>query len=121
MNHMPLARDLRDDRSDRSFDLAAMAAARETDRSPLQARHLNEQMVRVLQTIGYDVGFVSGRGQYLWDRKGDRYLDLLSGWGVFALGRNHPDVRRALISVIEADLPNLVQMDVSVLAGVFAE
>ncbi|MCC2106012.1 MAG: aminotransferase class III-fold pyridoxal phosphate-dependent enzyme, partial [Hyphomicrobiales bacterium] len=79
------------------------------------------QMVRVLQTIGYDVGFAKGAGQYLWDRNGARYLDLLSGWGVFALGRNHPDVSRALISVIEADLPNLVQMDVSVLAGLLAE
>ena len=97
------------------FDLAALAAGREPERYGLHNRHLNEQMVRVLQTIGYDVGFTRGQGQYLWDRKGDRYLDLLSGWGVFALGRNHPDVSRALISVIEADLPNLVQMDVSVL------
>ena len=40
---------------------------------------------------------------------------------MFALGRNHPDVRRALNSVIDADLPNLVQMDVSVLSGLLAE
>ncbi len=103
------------------FDLAALAAGREPERYGLHNRHLNEQMVRVLQTIGYDVGFTRGQGQYLWDRKGERYLDLLSGWGVFALGRNHPDVSRALISVIEADLPNLVQMDVSILAGLLAE
>jgi len=103
------------------FDIAALAAGREPERYGLHNRHLNEQMVRVLQTIGYDVGFTRGAGQYLWDRKGVRYLDLLSGWGVFALGRNHPDVARALVSVIEADLPNLVQMDVSVLAGLLAE
>lgn len=103
------------------FDFAALAAGREPERYGLHTRHLNEQMVRVLQTIGYDVGFTRGQGQYLWDRNGARYLDLLSGWGVFALGRNHPDISRALISVIEADLPNLVQMDVSVLAGLLAE
>jgi len=103
------------------FDFAALAIGREPERYGLHSRHLNEQMVRVLQTIGYDVGFTRGSGQYLWDRKGARYLDLLSGWGVFALGRNHPDVSRALISVIEADLPNLVQMDVSVLSGLLAE
>ena len=57
----------------------------------------------------------------LFDRAGNRYLDLLSGWGVFAIGRNHPAVREALISVLNADLPNLVQLDVSVLAGVLAE
>ena len=74
-----------------------------------------------MQTIGYDVGFTSGRGQYLFDRKGARYLDLLAGWGVFALGRNHPGVRTALTGIINSDLPNLVQMDVSVLSGVLAE
>jgi ornithine--oxo-acid transaminase len=53
--------------------------------------------------------------------KGDRHLDLLSGWGVFALGRNHPAVRDALVSVLDGELANLVQLDVSVLAGVLAE
>ena len=121
MNPLPPATGFSAESAEQSFDLATLAAAREPERYALHTRYLNEQMVRVLQTIGYDVGFTSGRGQYLWDRKGDRYLDLLSGWGVFALGRNHPDIRRALVSVIEADLPNLVQMDVSALAGIFAE
>ena len=121
MNPLPPATGFSAESAEQSFDLATLAAAREPERYALHTRYLNEQMVRVLQTIGYDVGFTSGRGQYLWDRKGDRYLDLLSGWGVFALGRNHPDIRRALVSVIEADLPNLVQMDVSALAGILAE
>ena len=78
----------------------------------MHSRHLNEQMVRVLRTIGYDVGFCQGQGQYLYDRAGSRYLDLLSGFGVFAIGRNHPALRDALKSVLDADLPNLVQLDV---------
>ncbi|WP_425338934.1 aspartate aminotransferase family protein [Methylocapsa acidiphila] len=82
---------------------------------------MNEMMVRVLQTIGFDVGFRCGRGQYLFDREGERYLDLLSGFGVFGIGRNHPALRQALGAVLESDLPNLVQMDVSVLAGLLAE
>ena len=104
-----------------AFDMAHAARAREDDRYRLHTRHLNEQMVKVLQTIGYDVSFTRGAGQYLYDRSGAKYLDLLSGFGVFALGRNHPDIRRALNSVIDADLPNLVQMDVSVLSGILAE
>ena len=52
---------------------------------------------------------------------GERYLDLLSGWGVFGIGRNHPKLREALAAVLVADLPNLVQMDVSPLAGILAE
>jgi ornithine--oxo-acid transaminase len=104
-----------------TFDMASLFAEREAERYSLHTRHLNEQLVRVLKTIGYDVGFVSGQGQYLFDRSGARYLDLLSGWGVFAIGRNHPKLREALKSVLDADLPNLVQMDVSALAGILSE
>jgi ornithine--oxo-acid transaminase len=102
-------------------DIAALFETHEADRFDLHRRRLNEQMVRVLKTIGYDVGFCKGRGQYLYDREGQRYLDLLSGFGVFAVGRNHPTIRSALRSVIDADLPNLVQMDVSTLAGLLAD
>ena len=102
-------------------DIAALFETHESDRFSLHKRRLNEQMVRVLKTIGYDVGFCKGRGQYLYDRDDNRYLDMLSGFGVFALGRNHPAIRAALKSVLDADLPNLVQMDVSTLAGLLAE
>lgn len=102
-------------------DIVALFDAREGERWSLHTRHLNEQMVRVLKTIGYDVGFCRGAGQYLYDRGGTRYLDLLSGFGVFAIGRNHPAIRKALVGTLNADLPNLVQMDVSTLAGLLAE
>jgi ornithine--oxo-acid transaminase len=102
-------------------DMGALFVQREGERFAMHGRHLNEQMVRVLRTIGYDVGFCRGQGPYLYDRQGVRYLDLLSGFGVFALGRNHPTVRAALKSVLDSELPNLVQMDVSTLAGVLAE
>ena len=98
-----------------------MFVERQAQRSSMHARHLNEQLVRVLKTIGYDVGFQKGQGQYLFDRDGARYLDLLSGFGVFAIGRNHPALREALKSVLDSDFPNLVQLDVSTLAGVLAE
>ena len=104
-----------------SLNVAHLYTQNEADRYEVHARHLNEQMVRVLRTIGYDVGFCRGAGQYLFDRKDNKYLDLLSGYGVFAIGRNHPAVREALKSVLDADLPNLVQFDVSPLAGVLAK
>jgi ornithine--oxo-acid transaminase len=109
------------ERDGSNYDLASRYAERESERFALHSRHLNEMWVRVLKTIGYDVGFVRGTGQYLFDRQGARYLDLLSGWGVFAIGRNHPALRAALTSVLAADLPNLVQLDVSVPAGLLAE
>jgi ornithine--oxo-acid transaminase len=104
-----------------ALDAAALFAEREAERYALHTRHLNEQMVRVLKTIGFDVRFRAGRGQYLFDQDGNRYLDLLSGWGVFAIGRNHPSLRETLKGVLDGDLPNLVQMDVSALAGALAE
>src|ERR1700745_3620721 len=104
-----------------NLDVSEMFVDRQSQRSSMHARHLNEQLVRVLKTIGYDVGFQKGQGQYLYDRDGVRYLDLLSGFGVFAIGRNHPALREALKSVLDSDFPNLVQLDVSTLAGVLAE
>lgn len=40
--------------------------------------------------------FTRGRGVYLWDSKGKRYLDFLSGIGVNALGYGHPAIRKVL-------------------------
>jgi len=102
-------------------DIAALHDQREPERYGLHERHMNAAMVRVLRTIGYDVGFCRGKGAYLYDREGAQYLDMLSGFGVFAVGRNHPTIREALKSVLDSELPNLVQMDVPVLAGVLAE
>jgi len=104
-----------------SVEIDHLFAEAEPQRYVLHTRYLNEQMVRVLKTIGFDRAYQRGKGQYLYDREGLQYLDLLSGWGVFALGRNHPVLADALKKVLDGDLPNLVQMDVSALAGVLAE
>jgi acetylornithine/N-succinyldiaminopimelate aminotransferase len=37
-----------------------------------------------------------GRGVYLWDSRGKRYLDFLSGIGVNALGHGHPAIQAVL-------------------------
>ena len=88
-------------------DIVSVFAERQAERYVLHARYMNEMMVRVLQTIGYDVGFRSGTGQYLFDRAGVRYLDLLSGWGVFGIGRNHPRLRDARKSAADSRPPGM--------------
>jgi len=103
------------------LDMRALFAGHESDCYELYGRHCNEQLVRMLKMVGYDVGFCRGEGPYLYDRNGTRYLDLLSGFGVFAIGRNHPAVRAALRSVLDGDLPNLIQMDAPRLAAILAE
>lgn len=98
-----------------------LVAERLSEKYDLHERHLNGQLVRLLKTIGYDVAYTRASGQYLFDGKGNRYLDLLSGWGVFALGRNHPKLVSVLSDVLHGELPHLVQMDVTILAGLLAE
>lgn len=40
--------------------------------------------------------FVKGKGSYLWDIHGKKYLDFFPGWGVVSLGHCHPRVMSAV-------------------------
>jgi ornithine--oxo-acid transaminase len=103
------------------FDVAELIRARHGENYALHERHLNHQLGRVLKTIGFDRFYVRGEGSYLFDAEGERYLDFLSGFGVYALGRSHPALKAALHQAIDLDLPNMVQMDCSLLPGLLAE
>jgi ornithine--oxo-acid transaminase len=94
---------------------------RHAEAAALWGEHVNPQFVRVLRTLGFDRTWVRGEGAHLVDDTGERWLDLLSGFGMFALGRNHPAIKRALIEAIEADTPSLPAMGLSWLPGVLAE
>lgn len=104
-----------------TFSIASLLEKHSTDKFALHEQYLNNQMVRVLKTIGYDRHYQRAVGQYLYDQDGTEYLDLLSGFGVFALGRNHPTVIAALTETLTLELPNLVQLDVSVLSGLLGQ
>lgn len=43
-----------------------------------------------------EVNFVRGEGVYLFDESGNRYLDLVAGLAVCALGHAHPRIARAI-------------------------
>jgi ornithine--oxo-acid transaminase len=104
-----------------SFDVSKALSERHGENFSLHNRYLNPQLPRVLKTIGFDRFYVRGAGCYLWDAAGRRYLDLLSGFGVYALGRSHPAVKAALHGALDADLANLVQLDCGLLSGLLAE
>ncbi len=104
-----------------TFDLQSLLEARWGENYALHAQHLNPQLVRVLQTIGYDKVYRRGEGAYLYDDQGQAYLDFLAGYGVYNVGRNHPVVKQAVKDAIDMDLSNMVQMDCALLAGVLAE
>jgi acetylornithine/succinyldiaminopimelate/putrescine aminotransferase len=103
------------------FELKKVLEERKGENFTLHSKYVNPQLPRVLGTIEFDRFFEKGEGCYLIDEKGERYLDFLSGFGVFALGRGHPAIVQALHDALDADLPNLVQMDCALLPGVLAE
>jgi ornithine--oxo-acid transaminase len=87
----------------------------------LNDRFLNPQMGRVLRTLGLDKVWRGGEGAHLIDSEGRRYLDMYGGYGVFAIGRNHPVAIAAIEEVMAARTGNLPQLGVTLLSGVLAE
>ena len=87
----------------------------------LYREHVGPMWAKMLRTIGFDRQWVRGEGPYLWDADGLKYLDFMSGWGVFNFGRGHPVIRQALVDTLEAGLPNWAAFDTPPLAAALAE
>jgi ornithine--oxo-acid transaminase len=96
-------------------------AGRAGEEMVLNDSYLNPQLGRIVRTLGLDKRWVAGEGAHLIDADGNRYLDLLSGYGVFAIGRNHPEVIAAVHDTMTAHTANLPQLGVTLLSGVLAE
>jgi acetylornithine/succinyldiaminopimelate/putrescine aminotransferase len=104
-----------------SFELKEIIAARLGENYELHHRHLNRTLVAAQRVIGFDKVYARAEGAYLYDMDNRAYLDFLSGYSVFNIGRNHRAVKKAITDVLELDLPNMVQMDCSLLSGLLAE
>lgn len=87
----------------------------------LLAEYMNPQMAKILKMLGFDPVYVRGMGAHLWDEKGHDYLDLQSGFGVFAVGRSHPKIKEAIRQYLELDSPNLIKLGTQLLAGLLAK
>src|SRR5215210_4599302 len=103
------------------LDLKSLVARRLGENYALHERHLNSTLVQVQRIIGFDRVYTRAKGAWLYDAEGREYLDFLSGYSVFNIGRNHPAVQQAVRDVLDLDLPNMVQMDCSLLSGLLAE
>ncbi len=104
-----------------SFDFKNLVATRMGENYNLHSRYLNPTLVDVLRITGFDKVYVRAEGAYLYDGAGREYLDFLSGYGVFNMGRNHPTIKQAIRDILDLDLPNMVQLDCSLLSGLLAE
>src|SRR3954462_5632297 len=104
-----------------AFDLKEIIAARLGENYQLHEQHVNRTLVAAQRVIGFDKVYARSQGAYLYDMDDQEYLDFLSGYSVFNIGRNHPVVKQAIRDILELDLPNMVQMDCSLLSGLLAE
>src|SRR5438477_4193883 len=104
-----------------AFDLKEIIAARLGENYELHHRHINRTLVAAQRVIGFDKVYARAEGAYLYDMDNNACLDFLSGYSVFNIGRNHPVVKKAIRDVLDLDLPNMVQMDSSLLSGLLAE
>jgi ornithine--oxo-acid transaminase len=103
------------------FDLPGLLAAHRGDGYDLYGRYMNPQQPRVLHAIGFDKVYERAEGAYLYDSEGNQYADFLAGFGVFAAGRNHPVIRKALHDALDAELADWTQFDCGPLPGLLAE
>ena len=77
---------------------AALASEHPTEKAMSKLDELKAAEARLLLGT-YDrnpILFVRGEGVHLIDERGERYLDLLSGIGVNALGYAHPAIEAAI-------------------------
>src|SRR5256714_2976029 len=104
-----------------SFELKEIIAARLGENYQLHERHVNPTLVAAQRVMGFDKVYARAEGAYLYDMDNQPYLDFLSGYSVFNIGRNHPVMKQAIRDVLDLDLPNMVQMDCSLMSGLLAE
>ena len=104
-----------------AYSIAKLIESRQSEQYALHRQYLNRSLARAQAIIGFDKIYTRGEGAYLWDREGNRYLDLLSGFSVFNLGRGHGVVKQAMHELLSLERPNLVKMDCPLLAGLLAE
>lgn len=100
---------------------ATSEATHDDDPVALLSAHINPRLAQVPRLIGFDKRWHRARGAFLWDGQGTEYLDLLTGYGVFNLGCNHPRIRDALMDHLASEAPSLVQFEAPLLAGRLAQ
>jgi ornithine--oxo-acid transaminase len=108
--HRPGVTADRPDAPGQSFDLSA-----------LQYRQfVNPLWLDLLSEIGLLREFVAGEGAYLIDGEGNRFLDLVAGFGAAALGHAHPALCRALAAAAQDPAPGIVPWGISPQTGQLA-
>lgn len=81
--------------------------------------YLNAGLAMMLGLLNFDRQFIRAEGIYVWDSKGEKYLDFLGAYGALNTGHNHPRVLEALDRVKE--MPNLLQASLGTIVSALAK
>ena len=91
------------------------------DPSKQYSQYISPLFVKGMKAPGFTKEFEKGYGIWLEDSNGNKYLDLISGSGVFFLGRNNPEIGDVLIEIIQSKFSNLSQTDTPKYAALLAK
>ncbi|MGF1669449.1 MAG: aspartate aminotransferase family protein [Balneolaceae bacterium] len=103
------------------FDIAELIEQRRNVKSELYSEYVNPRFAKAMQIIGFNRNYVKGEGSYLWDDKGTKYLDFVSGFGMFNIGRNHPVIKKTIQDYMDLNDVWKTSMSVTDLPGLLAE
>ena len=74
------------------------------------ARFVNPFLAKRLRQMRSDKRFVRGRGCYLEDDAGEKYLDFVAGYGALPFGHNPDEIWDAIAALRAREEPNLLQL-----------
>jgi acetylornithine/succinyldiaminopimelate/putrescine aminotransferase len=86
----------------------------------LYRKAVNPARFEILRSAGGPLAFTSARGTWLEDPQGQRFLDMVAGYGAATLGHRHPEVVAALQSAISSGPPFNYPSSVPARAGELA-
>jgi len=103
------------------FNLKDIIENGRENKAKLFSKYVNPKFSKAMDIIGFNRNYIKGEGQYLWDEKGTKYLDFVSGFGMFNMGRNHPAVKNVIREFMELNDPWKTSMSVTGMPGLLAE
>lgn len=83
--------------------------------------YINPYLKKELKILRLDKRFIYGRGNYLYDERGNRYLDFISSFGATPFGFNYSEIWDVLEEIKREGIPSIVQASISEDQEIIAE
>ncbi len=84
-------------------------------------RHINPPLAAFTERAGISRTFVRGEGAWLYDANGNKYLDLVAGYGAVNLGHNHPAIVESVKNAINSYAPGFCPSAINPYPAALAE